>query len=1080
MATKSVDYLAKDMDSIVDALITYATVNYGTGTAGNRQWTSFNVDDFSRTWLELVAYVGDLIFFYLDVQATQSNLETATLRQAVLNIAKQYGYAVPTPSSASGKVTFTLSGPGTIPAYTRLVAENGSEFFTTEVLTTSTTVVTRDVIQGARKYESFAARGVQNEEVILGFSSIVVDQAISITALRSPLVSVGGTIYTLVDTFIRSLPSDTHYKISLDSSGKATLQFGDGIFGRQLSPNDSVKVDYRTGGGSIGNIPANTLTTLTDSLKFVTSVTNLSPFSGGTDDLSIAHLKATIPFSLNTLERAVTLDDYANIILANFSGVAKASASTSTYYPGTDIDIFVVPAGTTITNITDNPVLSRDITSFLDKRKLVTTTFGLKDASGTNILFKLVVYLNPGSSKTSIKNNIISALSDFFDFNTGDTDQRGTKFAQIIKLKDLNALISTLSGIDRFEFIKCTSRPNVVATQDADYLIPDVEIYSNCEENEWLVGAEYYPITPLDRAYIPYTVFKKINGIVTSIDTDSLTDNMLNLSVLEGTSTGVITSGADNTLYDSTKTFKTDEFVTSYLLVDSSRHVWTITSNDSHSITCATTSLDDAAVTYLVGGDYKVVKSYIGETVLFNDLIVPGINYNTNDSVAVVGYGFDLVGTVGDKFQISVTQTNKGNFGVPATALTFTEDTPSTGLGRFQCAGSPNLSDVSANPGNYILVDTNLNAYDIDAANDILKTVDILYDSTVTTAPSVAATGTPISITKPYYPDNNEIGFSIGIADSLVGSGLQALGTIVLASTLTRTDIPDSKTFTIHDLQKSITTTGAVRVSSTGIVTLTTTTVHGMLAGDFILVSGVTNTGFNSTSLFQILTVPTTSTLTYSQAGVDASSGGGTVTRVNTFEFKVPDISGAPASSVTEGTRTVDILDTVCVYDLASSGNTIPINLGNSLTNAAIKTAIVNAINTRSSGYTRLLVEAYDGNATMTAETDQVVKLLYHTVGTAGNLPIALTTPAITGLTFNGMSGGLDTGHSIADPTIHGSGDPVNAFGRKTSNNTVAGTVDHFIFRTSNYLGDIVTLGEHEIPELISDDIEFDIRGGLE
>ena len=36
-----------------------------------------------------------------------------------------------------------------------------------------------------------------------------------------------------------------------------------------VDPNDVVSVSYRIGGGSIGNIPANTLTTLIDPLSLI-------------------------------------------------------------------------------------------------------------------------------------------------------------------------------------------------------------------------------------------------------------------------------------------------------------------------------------------------------------------------------------------------------------------------------------------------------------------------------------------------------------------------------------------------------------------------------------------------------------------------------------------------------------------------------------------------------------------------------------------------------------------------------------------------------------------------------------------
>jgi len=65
---------------------------------------------------------------------------------------------------------------------------------------------------------------------------------------------------------------------------------------------------------------------------------------------------------------------------------------------------------------------------------------------------------------------------------------------------------------------------------------------------------------------------------------------------------------------------------------------------------------------------------------------------------------------------------------------------------------------------------------------------------------------------------------------------------------------------------------GAVRVSGT--VTLTTAAAHGMLAGDYVSVGGMANQTFGGE--FLVLTVPSTTSVTYAQAGeADATDGEG-------------------------------------------------------------------------------------------------------------------------------------------------------------------------------------------------------------
>jgi hypothetical protein len=85
-----------------------------------------------------------------------------------------------------------------------------------------------------------------------------------------------------------------------------------------------------------------------------------------------------------------------------------------------------------------------------------------------------------------------------------------------------------------------------------------------------------------------------------------------------------------------------------------------------------------------------------------------------------------------------------------------------------------------------------------------------------------------------------------------------------------------SVTHTLSPIRATIVAGGASRNVATGIVTITTSSPHGLNIGQSITIAGVTDTSFNGT--FTIQDVPTGTTLTYAQAGAAATSGSGTVT----------------------------------------------------------------------------------------------------------------------------------------------------------------------------------------------------------
>jgi len=92
----------------------------------------------------------------------------------------------------------------------------------------------------------------------------------------------------------------------------------------------------------------------------------------------------------------------------------------------------------------------------------------------------------------------------------------------------------------------------------------------------------------------------------------------------------------------------------------------------------------------------------------------------------------------------------------------------------------------------------------------------------------------------------------------------------------------------------TVANTGATRSSNT--TTITTTAAHGLEAGQWVQVSVTTGTGFDG--VWQVLAVPTTTTLTYYETGADVSSaaGDGSVYPV-TYPLRSITVAGAVSDS---------------------------------------------------------------------------------------------------------------------------------------------------------------------------------------
>lgn len=104
----TIDYTSRDFETIKKSLVEYTKRYY------SDIYQDFNEASFGSLMLDTVAYVGDMLSFYLDYQVNETFLETANETKNVLKLAKQIGYKQQGPSAASGIASFYIFIPATI------------------------------------------------------------------------------------------------------------------------------------------------------------------------------------------------------------------------------------------------------------------------------------------------------------------------------------------------------------------------------------------------------------------------------------------------------------------------------------------------------------------------------------------------------------------------------------------------------------------------------------------------------------------------------------------------------------------------------------------------------------------------------------------------------------------------------------------------------------------------------------------------------------------------------------------------------------------------------------------------------
>ncbi len=140
-------------------------------------------------------------------------------------------------------------------------------------------------------------------------------------------VSVNDVLWSEVPSLFGQGGQSRTYMIRTDDQGKTSVIFGDGESGARVpTGQENVTATYRTGLGPAGNVAAGALTLLFNRPLGVRTVQNPLPASGGVAPEALDDARAGAPLTVRTLDRIVTLADYADFA-SDYAGVGKAQAT---------------------------------------------------------------------------------------------------------------------------------------------------------------------------------------------------------------------------------------------------------------------------------------------------------------------------------------------------------------------------------------------------------------------------------------------------------------------------------------------------------------------------------------------------------------------------------------------------------------------------------------------------------------------------------------------------------------------------------------------------------------------------------
>lgn len=429
------------------------------------KWTDYNRASPGNNLLRAFCHVLDILSVYQNNQARETFLGTVQRRRNMIAIARGFGVTLKGQAAASVDLTFTLAtalaNDVVIPAGTRVDTAGLDEviqFYTTAALRivaggTSGIVSARNATP---RTDSFVSDGSPDQVFPLTFSPFVED---------SDAMTIGVDTWQRVPNFFNSGPSSKHYVVIVDEFERAFVVFGNGVNGQVPTQSDQIDVTYETGGGSDGNVQADTITRLRTTLVDTggnaasATVTNVTAATGGADRETVERARRRLPGALRVLTRCVSREDF-EIVALGVPGVARSMFLTTdedATIPDNEGRIIVIPEG-------DPPGLpSTDLKNKVVAEvtvvypTMVTFHVEAEDPSFLDVDVVAEIRLKDGYTFSEVEANIQADLAAFFATQQSDgapnpTIDFGANLKEgLLAWSDIFKVVASAEGVSRVE-----------------------------------------------------------------------------------------------------------------------------------------------------------------------------------------------------------------------------------------------------------------------------------------------------------------------------------------------------------------------------------------------------------------------------------------------------------------------------------------------------------------------------------------------------------------------------------------------------------------------------------------------------
>jgi hypothetical protein len=256
-----------------------------------------------------------------------------------------------------------------------------------------------------------------------------------------PEISLTGTLngvttaWTPQQNLLEDDATSPNFVMEVESSGAATLRFGDNTNGKSPQTGTSFVAAYRIGNGTAGNVGAESLVYQAADPRIV-SCANPLPATGGVDPETSDQIRRRAPQAFLTQERAVTMPDYESVAEST-PGIDQAVATLR--WTGSWYTVFLAaePQG----GGSVSTALAASLKKNVERYRLAGQDLQVESPQYVALEIVLQVCVDPGYFQRDVEQSLLAVLgASLFNPDT-------FTFGQTVYLSPIYAAARSVAGV---------------------------------------------------------------------------------------------------------------------------------------------------------------------------------------------------------------------------------------------------------------------------------------------------------------------------------------------------------------------------------------------------------------------------------------------------------------------------------------------------------------------------------------------------------------------------------------------------------------------------------------------------------